>query len=400
MDNKVSLETRFDNRLSNFGLRNLSVLEQNLWWSLAKLIKDKGTKELTFSRAEICQVLGYNSRQLRGNDFMRSMNKMGHKIVSINTEMYDEANNRCIIFSLFPVFEVDPKQITVQVSKYFSPWFNDIQKNFTRIDLSVLIGFKSGYSKELYRFLMRWKNLRPKLKHSGFWSVPIGEFRRLMCIPDSYNMSDIKRYIINPAINDFTSVNNEGWSPLSHFEVNLVKEKGAKKKVERIEFTFSQGTPSKLVINDAEARVEELLPIGFDSKTKTIDYKNNFTNGYIPGENSPVKGFELWLSAINLFVDNKEYFGMRTSARKDLITLYKQRVTDDDNEYWTDMRFFASIYRVIQNDKPMTKWSLEEAYSEIRRGKRLHIPQEIYNSLPEDKINELFEFTTNGKVIL
>ena len=101
MDNKVSLETRFDNRLSNFGLRNLSVLEQNLWWSLAKLIKDKGTKELTFSRAEICQVLGYNSRQLRGNDFMRSMNKMGHKIVSINTEMYDEANNRCIIFHCF-----------------------------------------------------------------------------------------------------------------------------------------------------------------------------------------------------------------------------------------------------------------------------------------------------------
>ena len=47
----------------------------------------------------------------------------------------------------------------------------------------------------------------------------------------------------------------------------------------------------------------------------------------------------------------------------------------------------------------MTSWNIEDAYAEIRGGKRLNIPQEVYRSLPEDKVNELFEFTTKGEVI-
>ena len=47
----------------------------------------------------------------------------------------------------------------------------------------------------------------------------------------------------------------------------------------------------------------------------------------------------------------------------------------------------------------MTSWNIEDAYSEIRKGKRLDIPQEVYSSLPEDKGNELQEFALKGEII-
>ena len=55
----TSTETRIDNRLNNFGMRGLSAIEQNLWWTLAKLIKDKGTNSLKFSRLELESLSGF-----------------------------------------------------------------------------------------------------------------------------------------------------------------------------------------------------------------------------------------------------------------------------------------------------------------------------------------------------
>ena len=81
-------EIRMDNRLSNFGIRNLSLIEQNLWWSISRLIKDKGTQELTFTRKQIDKISGYDERSLRSNDFVKNMKDMGRKIVSINTGLY------------------------------------------------------------------------------------------------------------------------------------------------------------------------------------------------------------------------------------------------------------------------------------------------------------------------
>ncbi len=393
-NNNKSLETRLDNRLSNFGIRNLNVIEQNLWWSIVRLIKDKGTNKLHFSRDDIEFISTYVFLNKSSQDFVKDMKSMGHKIVSINTELYDTERKKWIIFSLFPVFEVDEYGLDIQVSEYFNTWFNDIQKNFTRIDLSVLIGLKSSYSKELYRFLMRWKNLRKDNIYPGFWSVDINEFRRLLCIPVSYTRSDLERKILEPAKNELTKKNIDGWAPLEYLDIKLINQPGSKRKIKKIEFTFKQGELIEKLPDSVLLSTETITTKLQDTKA----YSNNFENGYIPGKNSPTKVFKSWLAEVNLFKDNDEYFEMRSKSKTDLMSIYKSKVIDSDNKYWTDMRFFASAYSVIINDKAMTSWNIEDAYSEIRKGKRLEIPQEIYSSLPEEKGNQLQAFALKGEI--
>ena len=390
-------EIRMDNRLSNFGIRNLSLIEQNLWWSISRLIKDKGTQELTFTRKQIDKISGYDERSLRSNDFVKNMKDMGRKIVSINTELYDSEKRRWIIFSLFPTFEVSEDEVVLQVSKYFEPWFNDIQKSFTRIDLSVLINLKSGYAKELYRFLMRWKDLKRGSSIPGYWEVDINEFRRLMCIPEKYNMKDIRRTVIDPSVRELTERDLNGWAPLDVLTVDYKIKPNNKKKVSGLVFSFKQSPSIKEKIDEVN-RDNNLLSIAPPVNLET-SYANNFKNDYIPGQNSPTKVFKAWLTEVNLFKDNDEYFEMRSKSKTDLMSIYKSKVIDADNKYWTDMRFFASAYSVVKSNKAMTTWNIEDAYAEIRGGKRLDIPQEVYSSLPEDKGKQLQAFALKGEII-
>lgn len=390
-------EIRMDNRLSNFGLRNLSTLEQNLWWSISRLIKDRGTQKLVFTRKEIDEISGYNERNLRSLDFVKSMREMGQKIVSINTELYDNTKRRWIIFSLFPVFEVSEEEVVLQVSEYFEPWFNDIQKSFTRIDLSILVSLRSGYAKELYRFLMRWKDLKRNSNLPGYWAVDIKEFRRLMCIPEKYNMKDIRKIVLEPAIKELTTKNDNGWSPLDVLNVEYIIRPGNKKKVESLIFSFKQSQTDKEKIEEVNSD-NNLLSIVPPVPLNNV-YTDNFENGYIPGQNSPTNGFKSWLNYIGLFKVNDEYFDMRSTAKKTLISIYKEKVIDNKSKAWTDMRFFAAVYSVIINDKAMTSWNIEDAYAEIRKGKRIDIPKEVYSSLPEDKGNQLQAFALKGEIV-
>ena len=103
---KKNNEVRFDNRLSNFGLKGLSNLEQNLWWTLARLIKDRGTDAIFISRSEIERISGYSGDTLRTQSFVKNMRTMGSKIVSLNTNFYEEETESWVIFALFPLYKV------------------------------------------------------------------------------------------------------------------------------------------------------------------------------------------------------------------------------------------------------------------------------------------------------
>lgn len=389
-------ETRIDNRMSNFGLRNLSVIEQNLWWSIVKMIKDKGSEEIYIKKSEIDAISKYSIYNRSRNSFVKDMRTMGQKVVSINTEIYDEEKKSWIIFSVFPVYEVSKDGVTIKVSEYFLPWFNDIQKNFTRIDLSVLIGLRSGYSKELYRFLMRWKNVRRGHKYPGFWNVSLDEFKRLMCVPDSYALSDLDRKILTPVKEELTRVNDDGWAPLEYLDINLIMKPNRKKQIERIEFTFKQGTPSRKVVEEVLNYTEELLELGVPNEQ--APYTNNFMNGYIPGENSPTKGFMAWLEKIDFF-KNKEYFSVRLNAKKAIEGLYNDYVEKSEEPIWTDMRFFATINKLVETDKSMTSWNLEDAFVQMRKHPNNDdFSATIYETLPEDKQEQLHKFNTTGKL--
>ena len=386
-------ETKLHNRLSSIGLKGLFPVEVDLWWGLVRLIMNKGSQPLVLSYREIASLTMYDETKRTKEDFAIDLASTFSKITSLNSQIRDPKTDKVIFFTLFPQANVDPitKNVTIQVSEHFVPWFNDLRENYTRIDLSVLWGLNSFYSKEFYRYLMRFRN-------TGYWVVKYDEFRRLMSIPSLYYRSDIERRVFRPIKEELLTKNSEGWSPLESLTIKPIMKKGTLSKVDRYEFIFKVSEPSTDVVQDAEKHEDEMFRLGV-SKEKT-PYTNNFTNGYIPGTNSSVEGFVKWLNSLNFFDKYSEYFDERSDALRDLKTLYKEEVVTRNSNAWTDMRFFAVLKGVIEEEAPMKLWAFQDVYAKIKNNKlTVFIDPEIYDDLPADKSEMLEAFVRYGDVM-
>ena len=127
-----------------------------------------------------------------------------------------------------------------------------------------------------------------------------------------------------------------------------------------------------------------------NTKFKKGAYEKNFKNGYTPGDDSPVNGFNKWLQEIGIFKYYNEYFTNRFLAKSAITTLYKKFVIDAT---YSDMMFLSAMLEVIHNDHAMNEWNLEEDFSVVRKGKsKVKIYDSIFESLPLDKSNELKSF--------
>ena len=71
--------------------------------------------------------------------------------------------------------------------------------NFTRFELAEFVSLKSSYSKGLYRLLKQFRT-------TGYYEVPIEDFRRLLDVPKSYRMSDINKTILTPALTELSDI--------------------------------------------------------------------------------------------------------------------------------------------------------------------------------------------------
>lgn len=374
-------ETRIDNRLAHFGFGTLTPVEQNLWWTIVQLITNKGDGELFLDIDDIREISNYSKTNRSKKQLELNMKNMITKIELIDTGFIDEETKKSILFSIFSKFEINENKITLKLKPYFVPWFNDIQTNFTRIDLSILINLKSIYSKELYRFLMRWKTYH-RGKLPGFWSIKFIEFKRLMCVPDSYSLSDLERRVLNPAKTELCKINDKGYSPLEKLNIDLIMKKNRKTKLYKIKFSFKEGTAktkrSKKSVNKKNDMKSSTIPI-----VKTL-------NG-----NFPLNNFMQWLELIKFF--DSEYFEIRLSAKKTIEELYSDYVQNSGSTIWTDMRFFAVINYMVKTDKAITSWGLEDTFSYLRKTPQPDLPSTIYKTLPDDKQLQLREFLTEGK---
>lgn len=186
----------FDNQVNKFGLRNLSIVERDLWWAIASKIKDRNGDVIELTRKEIVELSGYDTQNNTIDEFKRDMKSMVRKIMSLNTEIINE-NGDEVFFNLFHRFAFSPdmKRIRVEIHEDFQPWFNSLTKNFTMFELHKIVNLESKYTKELFRFLSQYKK-------TGYWTTSLDNFKELMCIPKSYKWYDIERQILKPAIKE------------------------------------------------------------------------------------------------------------------------------------------------------------------------------------------------------
>ena len=82
---------------------------------------------------------------------------------------------------------------------------------------------KSTYAKNMFRILKQYK-------HTGYMKIKIDDFRERLDIPNSYRMSNINQFVLNPIIKELSTI-------FKNLHINKIKAKKGR-KIEWLEFTF------------------------------------------------------------------------------------------------------------------------------------------------------------------
>ena len=343
-------------------------------------------KKVKISFDDMLESVGLDYKRKTETDLAPWINSFTTKAAQVICPMFIVDKKDGAMFAKLPffgsiVFSFDSQYIEFQANPKFEYMLQQQKSKYTAFTFGEFKNLDRKYSKLLFRLLSQWKTV-------GSVTFEIEELKRLLDVPASCDkISRLRSSVLFPAVKElqtkfpdlnFTTVKNKNKVIAYKFTWDKIYFENLKKK--EISDKKKQNKNTEIIV-------------------ASTPYSNNFKNGYIPGENAPTAGFSNWLEYVNFLSINNEYFDMRTTAKDDLISSYKKKVIDGNSSAWTDMRFFAAVYSVVLSDKAMTNWNIEDAYSEIRKGKPLDIPQEVYNSLPEDKGLQLQAFARNGKAI-
>lgn len=223
---------RYNNGFNTVPLRQFTPIEMDIFWSVCSKMKRKGTQEVTFD-FEVFKELSNYKRESK-NSFYTALKSFSDKLGTLTYKFEDvDEFEQLWLFQRFYVSK-NKETITIQASDRFEFILNSIESNFTRFELENITNLSSGYTKELYRQLMAH---RDKNSRKGAWFVNVDDFRNVLSVPKSYQMTNIDVRILKQAKKEFTSPNQKGVIIFNSFKVEKVKaRKGNKISSFRIYF--------------------------------------------------------------------------------------------------------------------------------------------------------------------
>ena len=229
MSNEI---VKYHNNLSQLGFKDFNRSELNLFMSLCSRCQNKNSNLVEISFKELREMANYEGKNdKRLAEDIRRTNK---KLLQLNTTFTQQDDpGTTIQFALFSTFITSEKEKTlkVRVNEEFNYILNELTGNFTRFDLEEFVELKSIYSKNLYRQLKRYRT-------TGWWRVELDEFKRLIDIPDAYNVSKINAKIIK-------IIEEELPQYFEDFQIIKVYGKGPGKPIVGYEFRFKPEKASK-----------------------------------------------------------------------------------------------------------------------------------------------------------
>ncbi len=182
---------KYRNEMNKVALRNFKSKELDLFIAIVSRMRDKGEKEVIFSFDYLKNLIQYetsNSMEV----FYKELKSMYDKLIKCICGW--ETEDEIVRFVLFTEYTIDKKHKTIKVgvNKKYSWVLNAITDGlFTRFELEEFVKLKSSYTKEFYRRMKQFRS-------TGFWSVNLDEFKRLMDIPVNYRMCDIDAKVLKP----------------------------------------------------------------------------------------------------------------------------------------------------------------------------------------------------------
>ncbi|EST95039.1 replication protein Rep, partial [Staphylococcus epidermidis Scl31] len=119
--------------------------------------------------------------------------------------------------------DISERYLEIATSPDLKYILNSITSNFTKFELKEMTHLKSTYAKNMFRILKQYK-------HTGYMKIKIEDFRERLDIPNSYRMSNINQFVLNPIIKELSTI-------FKNLHINKIKAKKGR-KIEWLEFTF------------------------------------------------------------------------------------------------------------------------------------------------------------------
>ena len=235
-DKMAKLSVYYDNKMNLLAFKDLEKVEANLFFSIVARAKEKGGEKLTLSFNEIAEFLeaNYTNKQLR-EMIIKGVGKV------VRTAIKWENDEGIRIFTLFKEFLIPHNEnyLTVSINEPFLFILNSFENGgFTAFELAEFSSLSSKYTQTLYRLLKQFKK-------TGFRSIKWSDFLEIMDIPKSYQMCDIDKQILNPAIAELTQeadIFNQNNPIFKKLTYKKIRGTGRGRPVEKIEFYFMPET--------------------------------------------------------------------------------------------------------------------------------------------------------------
>lgn len=186
---------KYHNDLNVFSFGGFTQRELNLFFLICGLMKDQ--EDLVISFTEIKKIIGKTSFA-NNKELVDCVIDTNKKFLKLNGQF--KRGSTLVQFVLFPTFKTNLEKQTLEVSvnPQFAYILNELTQNFTLFELQEFYSLNSTYSKHLFRLLKQYKA-------TGVYYVTLEEFRRLLDVPEAYEMRKITDKILNPALKELAN---------------------------------------------------------------------------------------------------------------------------------------------------------------------------------------------------
>lgn len=213
----------YKDEMNTVPLRSFNSKEMDLFFSICSKMRDQGLETITFDFEELRELSDY--KYTAYDRFINDIEGVYNKLIQLNIRIGTPREfTRFVLFTQYSV-SAEKETVTIKVNTDFKHILNNIFDNFTKFELEEFTTLRSSYSKTAYRLLKQFRQ-------SGYYIVQIDEFRRLFDIPESYQMSDIDKRVLE-------RIEDELPEFFKDLKITKLRGKGRRKRfIEHIEFKF------------------------------------------------------------------------------------------------------------------------------------------------------------------
>lgn len=319
---------KYHNDMNAVRFRKFSQRELNIFFSICSIMSNKKLEKVVLSFEEIKEITA--STFSDKEELIKYIKSTNEKFQTLNGAF--QRGYEYIQFVLFPTFIINEKEhtLTVCVNKDFAYILNDLTKTFTIFELQEFNSLNSSYSKHLFRLLKQWKT-------KGEFKIEIEEFKKLLDVPESYEMKKITQKILDSAIKE-----------LKYYFSNLTLTKIKKgRTITHLKFTFNpQKKEERMLQNNG---VGTILCPSCGQKLEEIYSQDNV--GFFGHRDFKQGGCKLTFSSIEEIESTRKKIEEREKIilQKENDLQEKNRIIESFKDYLSEENKLFSLESIREN---------------------------------------------------